>query len=61
MAEENKPVNNISLKASECLVTRVTVYKDRAEVCREVETSIKEGVNELRIKDFVSIEEDSIR
>uniref|UniRef100_A0A0B7AAG8 DUF4139 domain-containing protein n=2 Tax=Arion vulgaris TaxID=1028688 RepID=A0A0B7AAG8_9EUPU len=57
----NKAVNEISKKASECPVTKVTVYKDRAEVCRQLETAVVAGVNELHIKEFVSIEEDSIR
>ncbi|CAL1546814.1 unnamed protein product [Lymnaea stagnalis] len=59
--DEKTSINLISVKASECPVTRVTVYKDRAEVFRELETTVKAGVNELRIKEFVRIDEDSIR
>ncbi|BFZ24969.1 hypothetical protein BsWGS_28009 [Bradybaena similaris] len=62
MAEKtSKTINEITKKASECPLTRVTVYKDRAEVFRELEATVAAGVNELHIKEFVSIEEDSIR
>uniref|UniRef100_A0A2C9KWG3 DUF4139 domain-containing protein n=1 Tax=Biomphalaria glabrata TaxID=6526 RepID=A0A2C9KWG3_BIOGL len=60
--KEDRTINNtISIKASECPVTKVTVYKDRAEVCREINTTVKPGINELRIKEFVRIDEESIR
>ncbi|XP_055887709.1 protein F37C4.5-like isoform X3 [Biomphalaria glabrata] len=60
--KEDRTINNtISIKASECPVTKVTVYKDRAEVCREINTTVKPGINELRIKEFVCIDEESIR
>ncbi|CAG5136131.1 unnamed protein product, partial [Candidula unifasciata] len=62
MAEKTtKTINEISKSTSECPVTRVTVYKDRAEVCRELEVTVASGVNELHIKEFVAIEEDSVR
>ncbi|KAK0064422.1 protein F37C4.5 [Biomphalaria pfeifferi] len=60
--KEDRTINNaISIKASECPVTKVTVYKDRAEVCRGINTTVKPGINELRIKEFVRIDEESIR
>ncbi|XP_046560462.1 protein F37C4.5-like isoform X2 [Haliotis rubra] len=46
----------------ECPVEKVTVYSDRAEVCRQIHTSVVKGVNEIVLKQLpASIDSDSIR
>lgn len=54
-------MNLLYVKAEDCPITRVTVYKDRAEVCRKYEGKIKAGTNELHITHFVEADKDSIR
>ena len=60
MAQESG-VNCLNVKASDCPITKVTVYIDRAEVCRNYEGTITAGTNELHITHFVEADEDSIR
>ncbi|XP_012937277.1 protein F37C4.5 isoform X1 [Aplysia californica] len=59
MAEKQN--NEVKLAVEKCPLTSVTVFKDRAEVSRSVETSVKAGTNELKITGLVDIEQDSIR
>ncbi|XP_041355009.1 protein F37C4.5-like isoform X1 [Gigantopelta aegis] len=48
--------------SSECAVKKVTVYSDRAEVCRLIEADVKKGVNEIVLKQLPKcIDPDSIR
>ena len=54
-------MNCLYVKALDCPMTKVTVYIDRAEVCRRHECKIKAGKNELHITHFVEADEDSIR
>ncbi len=46
----------------DCAVKKVTVYSDRAEVCRQIDTSVVKGVNQIILKQLpASIDSDSIR
>ncbi|GFS09472.1 protein F37C4.5 [Elysia marginata] len=60
MAEESEMTFQY-VKADDCPITKVTVYKDRAEVCRNYNGKIQAGKNELHITHFVEADEDSIR
>ncbi|XP_067674172.1 protein F37C4.5-like isoform X2 [Haliotis asinina] len=63
MADEksDKIKENVFL-SPECPVEKVTVYSDRAEVCRQIHTSVVKGVNEIVLKQLpASIDSDSIR
>ena len=46
---------------TDCPISSVTVYKDRAEICRTVEAVLKQGVNKVNISGFFNVDEDSIR
>lgn len=53
---------DIVFTAPECPVEKVTVYPDRAEVCRRVETSLATGTNQVVIKKLPQmVDSDSIR
>ncbi|RUS90374.1 hypothetical protein EGW08_001869 [Elysia chlorotica] len=54
-------MNCLYVKAADCPMTKVTVYTDRAEVCRRHECKLKSGKNELHVTHFVEADEDSIR
>ena len=58
---EEKDKNTVDLSTSDCPITSVTVYKDRAEISRIVKTTLKTGVNEVKITGLVDLDEDSIR
>ncbi|XP_067674170.1 protein F37C4.5-like isoform X2 [Haliotis asinina] len=63
MADEksDKIKENVFL-SPECPVEKVTVYSDRAEVCRQIHTNVVKGVNEIVLKQLpASIDSDSIR
>ncbi|XP_048249176.1 protein F37C4.5-like isoform X2 [Haliotis rufescens] len=63
MADEksDKTGENVFL-SPECPVEKVTVYSDRAEVCRQIHTTVVKGVNEIVLKQLpASIDSDSIR
>ena len=48
--------------APDCPVEKVTVYPDRAEVCRRVETELSEGLNQVVVKKLPdAVDPDSIR
>ncbi|XP_076467163.1 protein F37C4.5-like isoform X3 [Babylonia areolata] len=64
--EEKKPTNEegkeVEFIAPDCPVEKVTVYPDRAEVCRRVEASLSSGLNQVVIKKLpVMVHSDSIR
>ncbi|PVD28133.1 hypothetical protein C0Q70_10717 [Pomacea canaliculata] len=49
-------------EAPDCPVEKVTVYADRAEVCRRVETSLVAGQNQVVIRKLpLHVDQDSIR
>ena len=59
MEKENERMTFVS---SECAVKKITVYSDRAEVCRILETDVRKGVNEVVLKQLPTcIDPDSIR
>ncbi|GFN95711.1 protein f37c4.5 [Plakobranchus ocellatus] len=60
MADKSE-IHLMSVKAADCPMTRVTVYKDRAEICRQYEGIVRAGTNELHITHFVDADDDSIR
>ena len=54
--------NEIIFIAPECPVEKVTVYPDRAEVCRRIEASLSAGLNQVVIKKLPNmVDSDSIR
>lgn len=58
--EENAPENVFN--APDCKCETVVVYLDRAEVCRTLQAKLKEGENEVIIKELSAcIDKDSIR
>lgn len=58
----NGSEKDIVFMAPDCPVEKVTVYPDRAEVCRRVETSLEEGTNQVVIKKLPQmVDSDSIR
>ncbi|XP_064629545.1 uncharacterized protein LOC135488724 isoform X9 [Lineus longissimus] len=59
--EEVVEIKNV-FDAGKCQVENVTVYLDRAEVCRSIKTRITKGENQINIKRLSpSIEKDSLR
>jgi hypothetical protein len=57
-----KMENEVVFTAPDCPVEKVTVYPDRAEVCRRVETSLSAGLNQVVLKKLPeSVDPDSIR
>ncbi|KAK7107435.1 hypothetical protein V1264_015367 [Littorina saxatilis] len=54
--------NEVTFAAPDCPVEKVTVYPDRAEVCRRVEASLVAGLNQVVIKNLPDmVDSDSIR
>lgn len=62
-ATDDKAVENeVVFIAPECPVDKVTVYPDRAEICRRVDTSLSEGLNQVVLKKLPdTVDPDSIR
>ena len=62
-AKDDKTVENETVfLAPECPVEKVTVYPDRAEVCRRVEAELSTGMNQVVIKKLPDmVDPDSIR
>lgn len=61
-SKEKDMDEGIVFQAPDCPVERVTVYADRAEVCRRVETSLAAGQNQVVIRKLPQrVDQDSIR
>ncbi|XP_071113457.1 protein F37C4.5-like [Haliotis cracherodii] len=60
--EKSEKIGQNEFLSPECPVEKVTVYSDRAEVCRQIHTTVVKGVNEIVLKQLpASIDSDSIR